>query len=149
MALLLADGQLANASATLLGAATAERVVAVTLYNTAETDETCVLTVTRSGGTARTVARAVLKGKEALYVTGLPLDPSDVLAGSASSPSTVDYLVAVSAGAFAVSARDANGVPKSSQALEVTLPADTDIDQGTLQVIGLLEEVRDILLKIA
>jgi len=146
----LADGQLAATSAAILGAAKLERTVGITLYNTSEgVEQTVVLTVTRSGGSARTIFRSLLKPLETRYVSGIGLDPSDVLAGYASYASAVDYLVTLSAGPFTVTAKDKYGAPKSSESLTVSLPDKLDIDQGTLTVIGLLEEIRDIALKIA
>lgn len=149
MALLLADGQLAGGSATVLGAGAEDRIVQVTLFNTSlSSPQTVSLTVTRSNGTARTVAYAVLEGHETMLVRGLPLDPSAVLAGEASAGATVDYLISKDGGSFGIEIRDANGAPKASQTVTVTLP-DRGIDAGAQVQIGLLEEIRDLLVKIA
>ena len=150
MAMMMADGQLSSSSATILGTAASDRTVGVVLYNTSSVlQQTVRLTITRSGSAARTLVRAVLEGNESLYLAGLTLDPSDLLAGLTTNAATVDYLVTTGLGPFSVTTRDKAGAPKASAALEVTLPKDLDINEGTLRVIGLLEEVRDVLLKIA
>lgn len=150
MALLLADGQLGASSGTILGIATGERTVAVTLHNTSEgVEQTVALTVTRSGSSARTVARALLKGRWTLYVVGLPLDPSDVLSGSASYGSTVDYLVAQSAGPFGIFARDKNGAPVPNGDIELTVSEKFGLSRDGMEIVLRLDEIRDLLLKIA
>lgn len=149
MALLLADGQLSSSSATVLGTATSERTVSVTLYNTTAQEQTVALTVTRSGSTARTIARGKLKQYQTMRVNGLPLDPSDVLAGSADSASVVDYLVMVGSGPFSVSMTDADGSPKASTDVDVTVSEKYGLSRDGIILSGLLEEIRDVLLKIA
>ncbi len=148
MALVLANGQLAASSGTVLGAAADERVVAITLFNTSATEQTAVLTVTHAG-TSVTVARVTLERYEALYVFGLALDPSSVLAGYSTTASAVDYLVMRGAGTFSIQKRDADGNPKSSSALEVSLPDDGNLSAGDVKIIGHLEEIRDLLVKIS
>lgn len=149
MALVLADGQLSASAATVLGTAGVERIVAVTLYNTMATEQTVSLTVTRSGSTARTIVRGVLKEKESLYVQGLPLDPSDVLAGSATSAAVVDYLVTASAGQFAIFARDKNGAPKASVDVTLETTEKIGLTYDGIVLSGQLEEIRNLLMKIA
>ena len=149
MALNLADGQLAATSTTILGATGNERLVAVTLHNAAATKQTVVLTVTRAGSTARTIVYAVLKQYETHYIRGIPLDPSDILAGYATGANSVGYLVNHSPEPFAITARDEEGSPKASGALTVTLPDGGGIDAGTLALIGLAEEIRALMLKVA
>lgn len=148
MALLLADGQLGASVATVLGTANGERCVGLFLVNVAEQDQEVFLYVTRSS-TARLVVHGVLKKYEACHVNGLRLDPSAVLSGYASGAASVDYTVATSEGPFAVTFRDANGAPKTSQALEVTLPESDDLSAGEVKISGLLEECRELLAKIA
>lgn len=149
MSLSLADGQLSATSATILGAGTAERSVAVTLHNVAAQEQTIALTITRAGSSARTVARAKLKQYQTLYVRGLPLDPSDILAGSATGPSSVDYLVNVSHEPFSITIRDADGSPKASSSIEVEVTESHGLTRDGVVLMGLLEEIRDVLLKIA
>lgn len=147
MALVLASGQLAGSSGTILGAGSEERTVAITLFNTAASEQIAVLTVTHAGNTV-TLLRVKLERYESLYITGQPLDPSSVLAGYADSASAVDYLITRSTGMFGVQKRDADGNPKSSASLEVTLPDDGNISAGDVKIIGLLEEIRDIGLQV-
>ena len=158
MALLLADGQLAATASTILGIGTHERIVAITLYNAVASEQVVTLRVSRAGSTARKIAGATLKESEALYVVGLPLDSSDVLSAVASNAEAVDYLVTASSGQFAVFARTANGAPKMSEdieevtaaaAQESSSGADTDIPAWAAIQIGLLEQQRDLLLKIS
>ena len=149
MAQLLADGQLASAAGTILGADKFERTVAVMLANTAEQSQQVTLLLTREGSTARRLVRGNLLKDESCQIIGLPLDPSDVLSAYADSASAVDYTVSRSIGGFAVTFRDANGAPKTSQAIEVTLPESNDLSADGIVISGLLEEVRDVLLKIA
>ena len=144
-----ADGQLAASTATILGVGTAERTVGIALFNTAAQTQTVILTLTRTGGTARSIARAELKENEALYVDGIQMDPSDVLSGYASGASSVDYLVSLSSKPFGITTRDATGVAKASQAITLTIPTSTDLDAGQVEMVGILEEIRDVLLKIA
>ncbi len=95
----LADGQLAAAAATLLGTDTAGRVVTIICHNGSATlTETVRLLVSRGGGTARNVARAILAPHEQLCVVNLCLDPSDVLSGFTTDAATVDYLVQTGSG---------------------------------------------------
>lgn len=148
MALVLASGQLAGSSGTVLGAGTDERTVAITLFNTAASEQIATLTVTHAGTTV-TLARVKLERYESLYLNGQPLDPSSVVSGYADSGSAVDYLVTRSIGPFGVQKRDADGNPKSSGALEVTLPDDGNMTGGDVKIAGLLEEIRDVLLKIS
>lgn len=145
----VADGQLGATSATLFTAPAEGAVVQITLSNTAASQQTIVLTVLRAGSTARRVRRIVLEYNESDYIVGLPMSPADVLAGYATSAEAVDYLVGLSVGPFSLTTRDADGFPKSSSALEVTLPDDAEFSAGELKITGLLEEIRDLLLKIA
>ena len=145
----LADGQLAATSTTILTAGSEGAFVQITLSNTSASDQICLLTVLRTGSTARRIRRIVLEKDEADYITGLALSAGDVLAGYATTASAVDYLVGLSSGPFSMMTRDANGFPKASAALEVTLPDDIELSAGEVRIAGLLEEIRDALLKIA
>ena len=148
--LLLADGQLAAASATILGAGTVERLVSLVLFNTNAAEQEIVLTLTKLDGTARRLCGGTLKEDESLFITGLPLDPSTVLAGYASGSGAVDYLVMNSPPApFAVSSRGADGTPKQNAAIDVSVSEKAALTYDGMAITGLLEEVRDLLLKIA
>ncbi len=144
----VADGQLTGTSATLFTAPDSGAVVQVVLSNTGASQQTVVLTVLRTGSTARRVRRIVLEKDESDYIVGLPLSPADILAGYATSAEAVDYVVAIGAGPFSITTRDADGFPKSSAALEVTLPDDGNLSAGEVKIIGLLEEIRDIGLQV-
>ena len=145
----LADGQLESSSATLLTAPGEGAMVHASFTNTGSSKQTIILTVLRSGSTARRIARVTLEKDESHYIDGLPLSPSDVLAGYATYADAVDYVIAQGTGPFSMMTRDADGFPKSSGALEVTLPDDGNMTGGDVKISGLLEEIRDVLLKIA
>lgn len=149
MALNLADGQLAASSATILGPATAERTVAITCFNTAAQEQTVVFTMTRSGSSARTIARAVLEQYEALYLEGVQMDPSDLLAGYATGASAVDYVASLSTKPFSITVREATGAPKVSQVVTVTLPENLGLTAGEVEITGLLGQMVELLQKIA
>lgn len=94
--MILANGQLAATSGTLLAGSatpTADRRVNVRLYNGGTTSETVVLTIATGTGTARGVDRCVLAAKELRVVPGLSVGPNDLLAGSTTNATTVDYTV--------------------------------------------------------
>lgn len=147
----LADGQLAAASGTLLTNGTVERLVSLILVNTIAVEQTVVLTVTRSGSTARYILRAKLTQYQQLHLRGLPLDPSDVLAGYATSASAVDYIVSLASSSepFNVLIRDADGSPKASADVTLTTTEKAGLTMDGVVLSGLLQEVRDALLKIA
>ena len=145
----LSDGQLAATSTTILTAPGGGSVVGVSLNNVAYSQQIVLLHVTRPGGTARRIMRIVLEKNESHYVVGLPLSPSDTLSGESTSAEAIDYVVALSSGPFSMFTRDASGFPKNSSALEVSLPDDGNLTGGDVKVIGVLEEIRDVLLKIA
>lgn len=147
--LTLADGQLGASSATILGVDGSQRVVAVTLHNTAAAEQTVALTVTRSGSTARTIVRVKLKQYETLYVRGLGLDPSDILSGSASAASAVDYLVSASDEPFSIYSRDAEGATKGTASIEVETTEKFGLSRDGIVLAGLLEDIHAVLLKIA
>ena len=150
MSLLLADGQLAAASATILGAGSAERYVGITLSNIVATEQEIILTIARSGGTARQLCSAKLKENESLHVVGLPLDAGDILAGYASGGEAVDYVVMKSAGTqFNILSRQADGTPKQSAEITVETTEKYGLTRDGIAITGLLEQVRDLLLKIA
>lgn len=117
MSLTFADGQLGASSGTILGVDPAgqHRTVNLVLTNTSSSNtQTVVLTVTRGSGTARRVARLVLSPNESAYLANLPLAAADVLAGSTTDASTVDYVTSQSPGGpFSVTCLDANGALRS------------------------------------
>lgn len=149
MALVLADGQLAATVGTILAPSRDERFVAVMLANTAEQSQQVTMLLLRAGSTARRLVRGKLLKDESCQITGIPIDPSDTLQAYADGGSAVDYTVTMSVGQFSVTFRDGSGAPKTSQAIEVTLPESGDLTADGVKVSGLLEEVRDVLLKIA
>lgn len=150
MALSLADGQLAASTATILPAGTDERTVAVMLFNTTSQSQAVTLTVTRASSSARTIARVTLAEKyESAYVVGIPLDPSDVLSGYTTYASSVDYVVTASTGAFNIIVRDADGSPKASADVELQTSEKASLTIDGVVMSGYLEEIRDVLLKIA
>lgn len=110
----LANGQLAAASATILAAADdgQPRSVNIALGNTSgSSTEVVIVTVTRSGGTARRVARVSLAANETAQIVNLSLGGGDTVQAYATDATTVDYDVSAAAapGAFAIVALDASG----------------------------------------
>lgn len=95
MALLtLADGQVAASAGTIhTVTSTNEGRVGMTFHNTGSNSETVVVTLSRAGGTARRIARAVLAANEALVVTGFPVQAGDVIAAATTNASAADYVV--------------------------------------------------------
>lgn len=151
MALLLADGQLGITSATILGAGDGDRIISATFFNTAAAEQEITLTLTRSGSSARQFCHAKLKENEALYITGLSLDPSDILAGYTTGTASVDYLITRTPGAqqFGMLIRAEDGTPKQSADIEINTTEKFGLTRDGVVLSGLLEEVRDLLLKIA
>ena len=145
-----ADGQLAAASATLIGAEAFERTLAIKLFNTssAKTEKVNVL-LTRSGSSARQFARAELGPYESMYIDGIAMDPSDVMTGYASDAAMVDYIISRGGGEFSITVRDKTGAPKASSLVEVTIPDKAGLTEGDVKVSGQLEDIKNVLLKIA
>lgn len=109
----LADGQLAATATAMYTADGSTTVLAVVLENTSgSASETVVLTLTRSGSSARRIVRAVLAANEQLIVQGLNVSPGDILKGSATDATTVDYTVFSSTGEFRLTSLDASGAQK-------------------------------------
>mgnify|MGYP001612439515 FL=1 len=145
-----ADGQLPAASGTLLGAEAFERTAAVKLFNTSSAKtEKIHLFLTRTGSSARQFARAELGPYESMYLDGIAMDSSDILTGYASDAATVDYVVSRGGGQFAITVRDKTGAPKASSLVEVTIPDKAGLTEGEVKVSGQLEEIKNVLLKIA
>lgn len=94
----LASGQLAATAAAIytVPSATQTKIFSITYVNTGTVTETIVLTVTRSGGTARTIIpneMPLLPGY--LMEADLPygLTAGDTIDGGTTLASAVDYLV--------------------------------------------------------
>ena len=77
--LTLADGQLAASAGTILSGSAFDGRITAVFQNVGGQTETVVITMTRAGGTARRVARAVLLDNEQLVVRNLPMQPDDTL----------------------------------------------------------------------
>jgi hypothetical protein len=149
MALVLANGQLAASSATILGAADAERTVAITLFNTSSQVQNITIAVTH-GNVTVTVARVKLQKKyESAYITGLPLDPSSLLVGYATYAAAVDYFITRTPGAFSIQKRDEDGNPKGTAEIELQTNERSTLTIDGIVISTLLEEMRDLLLKIS
>lgn len=117
----LASGQLGASSATLLAGSSAppSNRVDIVLQNTGSNSETVVLTLQVAGATARRVCRAVLEENEQLFVIGLPIQPDDTLAASASNASAVDYTIFGSnGGGLRIEALRGDGVSKGVSTLQ-------------------------------
>lgn len=116
-----ADGQLGTSAASILAGSsilTTGDKIAISLFNTASTTETVVLSFQRAGGTARTIRRAVLAQNESVVITGLPMQPDDTLLGATTNASAVNYLIAgKSEGPLTVKVFDATGAEKKTESL--------------------------------
>lgn len=91
----LADGQLAAAKGTLYTtpAATQTIVKSITLYNSGAADNTCLI-YAKPGATSRVIFRVVLGTLEhAQFVTVITLEAGDLIEGSATSATEVDYTI--------------------------------------------------------
>lgn len=120
----LADGQLAAAAASILAGTSIgnEPVkVGIILANTGTVDQTVVITMQRSGGTARRIARAILKANESLVINGLPMQTDDTLLGVTTTASTVDYVVTSSSGVLSIDVLSADGTSKGVATLRQIL----------------------------
>lgn len=112
----LADGQVAATATALLTATVVDKVTAV-FQNISGSTETVVITLQRSGGTARRVAYAVLSTNEQLIVKNLPVQSGDILLAVTTDASSVDYVVfGQQQGEFGILTLDANGALKSGSA---------------------------------
>lgn len=111
---LVADGQLASSATALYTGIAQVQAVVVCQNTSASLTETVAITLTKLGGTARRVAYAVLAPNEQLVVTGLPLNVSDVVKGSATDATTVDYTVSTTSTdiPYSIQSLDANGAVK-------------------------------------
>ena len=121
----LADGQLSTSSATVISGAdngVPSESATVLLQNTSSSEETILLTFSRSGGTSRRLARIVLQENEQAIIRNLPMQIDDVLSGYTTTASTVDYLVfSGSGGGFSVEVYDALGTSKGVTTLRKVL----------------------------
>ena len=152
MALLQAEGQLPSSSTTLLAASATggERVVSGIFYNTSATEQTIILSLTPCGSTARTICRFKLERYEAAYVSGVTVDPAMLLSGYATSAAAVDYVITASPAAqFNILIRGADGTPKQSAEVTLTTTEKEGLTLGELMIVGVLEEMRDLLRVIA
>ncbi len=89
----IADGQLAAATAVIVPTGGPDKELTVTCYNTDTSSQSVTLTVSRAGGTARTVVSVTLGPGESLQLTGMSLGSSDTLNGYSGNASKVDYVV--------------------------------------------------------
>lgn len=137
--LTLADGQLPAAAVALYTATEPVRVNLTCSNTSASLTETVIITILRGASTtARRICRCVLSPNEQLYVFGVPLQANDVLQGSTSDATTVDYVVTVGgAGQYSIVVLDSTGavktknVPSLNNTTAVTDPGvSNDSSQG-------------------
>lgn len=150
--LTLADGQLGTTAATLFSGANAPATGRINLIasNTGILEETIVLTFQRAGGTARRIARAVLKKNQALMVCGLPIQPDDTLLGVTTSATVVDYLISASEDSrHTITVLDVDGTPKQSATFEVEVSEKFGLTRDGIAIVAKLEDIHNVLLKIA
>lgn len=121
----LADGQLAASAGTILAGTSIGDVpvrVSAVFANVGSAVETVVVTMQRSGGTARRVARAVLNENESLVINGLPIQTDDTLLGVTTSASSIDYVVYGSGGnVLTIDVLSADGTSKGVATLRQIL----------------------------
>ena len=121
----LADGQLAASAGTILAVTSIGDVpvrVSAVFANVGSAVETVVVTMQRSGGTARRVARAVLNENESLVINGLPIQTDDTLLGVTTSASSIDYVVYGSGGnVLTIDVLSADGTSKGVATLRQIL----------------------------
>ena len=110
----LTDGQLAASPAEItVGPCDIAKRLNLTFCNTGTAEETIILTLTRSGGTARRLKRVVLQENEQFEICGLPLDSDSSLKGSTTNAGAVDYTISIGAeGPLIYKIFDADGIPK-------------------------------------
>lgn len=150
--LTLADGQVSTTAASIFAGTSAPpsgRIDAI-LSNTATLKQTLTLTFQVGGGTARRLGRAELEKNEQCIVRGLPVQGGDTLLASTTGAEAVDYLIMASQSqGFSVSVYQADGAPKQSSDITVTTVEKSGLTKDGIVLSGLLEEMRDLLLKIA
>lgn len=117
------DGQLAASESAILtyntdvGTTGKGQTFAATFTNVGGSQETILLTFQRRGGTSRRLRRVVLSANEQFVMNGLTMSPEDILLGSTSNASSVDYVVSSSGdGPLQFQTFDANGSLKSGSA---------------------------------
>jgi hypothetical protein len=133
---ILADGQLAAASGTLLtGPPGSMGTVNVIIYNSNTSSETVTLTVARpNGGTARTICVTALAAGETLLVNGIPLPDGAILAGLATDASKVNYFITVSSETrLSMQVLTASGASKSGTTSSV---GTIQLDLGSAHIIA-------------
>lgn len=140
---ILTANQLGSSSATLQ---TGGGPVTVRLYNTHSAAIVATLTLAHDGGTAFTIFNASIDAGGSAEVSGLPLGPVDVLAGSAATGSKVNYFIATCGEGVPLSARtfDSAGSVKSggsSQSLvDLTctgrITTTDGVASGTARIVG-------------
>jgi hypothetical protein len=125
-AVTLADGQLAS-TATALSASPLSGLVNITFANVGASTETITLTLSRSGGTARQIAKAAIGVGEQLIVAGLPVAGADTLKGFSTDAASVDYVVytATDSAEFRVYAVDSSGALKQVNSSQTFTAATT------------------------
>ena len=100
MSTVLANGQVAATATTMYTATTTDRLN-ILLRNTSSTNqETVQLTVKRNGGTSRNLPQFILAANESALVEGMPVESGDILQGTTTDATTVDYDVTGSGGSF-------------------------------------------------
>jgi hypothetical protein len=111
----IADGQLAaTATEITAGAGDVAKRLNLTFCNTGSAEETIILTLTRSGGTARRIKRVVLQENEQFELGGFPLNSDASLKGYTTNGGVVDFTVSIAAEESLATYMifDADGVPK-------------------------------------
>ena len=116
MSITVNDGQVGTAAAAIIPVGSPEGRYSATFQNTsASLTEIVLVTFTRSGGSSRRVARAILAPNEQLVITGMPVGTGDAVLASTTDATTVDFVVAVSgASTLEIISLDANGVRKGA-----------------------------------
>jgi hypothetical protein len=131
MSIVLANGQLPNTTTALSTATTTDRVNVLLRNTSGSLQETAQITVKRAGGTARNLPQFILAANESAIIEGLPVESGDIIQGTTTDATTVDYDITgmgqnpIVPVPFAVQCFDKNGNLKVIQTGTVTSGATT------------------------
>lgn len=143
MALTVADGQVAAATATIYtGTRSSETVNALFTNTSGATTETVVVTLTDESAvtpTARRIARAVLSPNEQLFIGGIPMASDDLLKAATTDATTVDYIISSSSSdlPFTILTLDANGSLKQTASTATASATTVTSASATALAVGL------------
>ncbi len=134
----IADGQLAASLTAMYTGANQEALLEIILQNTsASLTEAITLTLTPSGsGVARRLASTTLAPNQQCIVQGCTCGIGDILKGTATDATTVDYLINRGTGPFTIEMKDAIGQDLTSVANNTALANTITSASATALVVG-------------